>query len=331
MAKKPVLVLVTLLLTSLLAPTSHAATPKIAILYDLGGRGDGAINDAAGAGVDAAKKKFAINPLDIREMVSDGSEKDRLRRLRFLVTANYAMIIAIGHGYSKSVNTVSLENPTTQFAIIDDTSITNLNVESMAFDSQQSAFLAGAIAASVSKKGAIGILLESGGEAEIKAFIKGAKLVNPRINVASSIPTNPTPNSEVDRLFSMGIDALYSTWTSSNDVVLDLDNLNNKKQSVKLIGVLPEQFFLKSPAAKKMLVGTINKSFNSAIYDAIATGLQNQTYSEVFGDPATAFGRNYDVKNKGISATLTALGAKAAPALDKAKSALLTGKVKFLP
>ena len=113
--------------------------------------------------------------------------------------------------------------------------------------------------------------------------------------------------------------------------MLDLDNLNNKKQSVRLVGVLPEQFFLKSDAAKKMLVGTINKSFNAAIYDAISTGIKNQTYSDVFGDPATAFGRDYDLKNKGIGATLTTLGAKAAPALAKAKSAILTGKVKFLP
>ena len=331
MAKRLSALLATLLLCSTLAPVAHSATPKIAILYDLGGRGDGSINDSAGAGVDLAKKKFKIDPLAIREMVSDGSEKDRLRRLRFLVTANYSMIIAIGHAYAKAVNTVSLENPTVQFAIIDDASVTNLNVESMAFDSQQSAFLAGAMASALSKKGALGILLESGGEPEIKAYIKGAKLINPRAIVASSIPTAPTPNSEVDRLFSLGIDALYSTWTSSNDVVLDLDNLNNKKQSVKLIGVQPEQFFLKSSPAKRMLAGTINKAFNDAIYDAIATGLKNQTYSEVFGDPATAFGRNYDIENRGITATLTPLGSKASAALAKAKSALLTGKVKFLP
>ena len=73
MAKKPLFIgSIALLLFGLIAPSSLARAtnpPKIAVLYDLGGRGDHSINDSAAIGVDAAKKKFAIDPLDILSLI----------------------------------------------------------------------------------------------------------------------------------------------------------------------------------------------------------------------------------------------------------------------
>jgi len=336
-AKKPLFIgSIALLLFGLIAPSSLARAttpPKIAVLYDLGGRGDHSINDSAAIGVDAAKKKFAIDPLDIREMVSDGSELDRLHRLRFLVQANYSLIIAVGSAYEKAVRIVSTENPTVQFAILDDAAIPSLSVQSMNFDSQQSAFLAGVIAASASKVGKVGFIQQSAAPRDIAAFTRGVKFVNPKAAIFTELPLEPNPDNEMDQLYTDGIDVLYSTWESTNDVVTSLDSLNRPSHTVKLIGVLPDQYFLQSPPAKKILIATINKAFNKAAYDAIASGLSGITYSEVFGD-AVAFGHDYTLANQGIGATLTALGAKSAnsvKALSAAKSALLSGRVKFQP
>ena len=337
MAKKPLHIgSIALLLLALvpLTPASHAADqPKIAVLYDLGGRGDRSINDSTAIGVDAAKKKFAIDPLNFREMVSDGSELDRLHRLRFLVQAHYTLIIAVGSAYEKAVRTVSNENPTLEFAILDDAAIASLSVESMNFDSQQSAFLAGAIAASASKIGKVGFLQQNQAPRDITAFTRGAKLINPKILIFTALPTTPNPDNEMDQLYANGIDVLYSTWESTNDVVTSLDSLNRPSHTVKLIGVLPDQYFLQAPQAKKIVIATINKAFNKAAYDAIASGISGISYSEVFGN-SVAFGHNYTVANQGISATLTALGAKSTAstkALAVAKSALSSGKIKFQP
>ena len=315
-------------------PASQAANrSKIAVLYDLGGRGDRSINDSAAIGVDAAKKKFAIDPLSFREMVSDGSEVDRLHRLRFLVQAQYSLIIAVGSAYEKAVRTVSTENPTVNFAILDDAAIPSLSVESMNFDSQESAFLAGAIAASATKVGKIGFLQQNSAPQDVRAFSRGAKLINPKILLFSALPATPNPDSEMDQLYADGIDVLYSTWESTNDVVTSLDSLNRPSHIVKLIGVLPDQYFLQAPQAKKILIATINKAFNQAAYDAIASGISGITYSEVFGN-SLAFGHNYTIANKGISATLTNLGSQSrasVTALALAKSALLRGTVRFQP
>ncbi|MEI6763872.1 MAG: hypothetical protein WCL26_06520, partial [Actinomycetes bacterium] len=78
-------------LLSLVLPSARAADPaiKIAIAYDAGGRGDKAANDAVAIGVDLAKKNLKLTTFNIREMVTDGTEKDRSRRLRFLANAGY--------------------------------------------------------------------------------------------------------------------------------------------------------------------------------------------------------------------------------------------------
>ena len=108
-----------------------ASSIRIAIAYDVGGRGDHGINDAVAVGVDAIKKKFGLTSLAVREMVTDGTESDRESRLQFLASAGYSLIVAVGPNYAQAVNVVSLANPNTQFALIDDDSVGNLNLSDM--------------------------------------------------------------------------------------------------------------------------------------------------------------------------------------------------------
>lgn len=120
-----------LALAALVSP-AHAVLPiKIAIAYDIGGRGDHGINDSAAKGVDAIKKKFNLTALSVREMVTNGTESDRESRLQFLADAHYNLIIAIGPGYAHALNVVAVANPETQFALINDASVGNLNLSDM--------------------------------------------------------------------------------------------------------------------------------------------------------------------------------------------------------
>ena len=101
-------------------PTAaHASSPKIAVIYDIGGRGDGGINDAAAMGVDKAKKAFHLGPLALREIATDGTDLDRLLKIRFLANAGYSPILLVGYGFQSSLNASMDEFPNTQFAIID--------------------------------------------------------------------------------------------------------------------------------------------------------------------------------------------------------------------
>ena len=79
-----------------IAPVNAAPEKvKIGIVYDAGGRGDRAINDAAAAGVDNAKAKLGLSDLDVRELVTTGIDFDRENRIEFLVKAKYLSLIHI--------------------------------------------------------------------------------------------------------------------------------------------------------------------------------------------------------------------------------------------
>ena len=91
MARRFAYLLLTLLFSAtLLAPNTNAATPKkIAIAYDVGGRGDNGSNDLAAAGLERAIKKHKLSRLDIREQITDGTLGDRITRVRFLARNKY--------------------------------------------------------------------------------------------------------------------------------------------------------------------------------------------------------------------------------------------------
>ena len=56
-----------LLVTTLLNPPANAAKVKIAISYEVGGKGDNGINDLASVGLERAIKKYKLSKLDIRD------------------------------------------------------------------------------------------------------------------------------------------------------------------------------------------------------------------------------------------------------------------------
>ena len=103
MAKKLIALLALIALVPL-APVSAAPTKvKIGIVYDVGGRGDKAINDAAAAGVDSAKKKFNLSNFDVRELVTTGIDFDRENRIEFLVKAQYDLVIGVGPSFNQAM------------------------------------------------------------------------------------------------------------------------------------------------------------------------------------------------------------------------------------
>ncbi|MEN9324470.1 MAG: hypothetical protein RL414_224, partial [Actinomycetota bacterium] len=258
-----------LLVFSLLvpAPTAQSASStKIAILYDLGGRGDGGINDAAGLGVDKAKKQFRLNPLALREIATDGTDLDRLLKIRFLAKANYSPIILVGKGFESSLSVAIDEFPETQFAIIDSARVGQLNVENLIFHDSQASYVAGVLAASASKTNTVGIWLDpdkASLHTPTAAFIAGAKSVKPKIVVLEQ-QRRIDAKIDVSSMLDRGADVIYSTWSVSSSVLDVVAERNTKKKPLRYIGVIPDQFFLKSAKAKSVLIGAVHNRIDTA-------------------------------------------------------------------
>lgn len=320
------------LLFASLSPVQAASSVKIAIAYDVGGRGDRAENDAVAIGVDRAKKNLKLTALNIREMVTDGSEKDRSRRLRFLANAGYSTIIAVGSGYEKAVTTVSMEFPDLNFDIIDNGNISNLNVESLIFDTQQGAYLAGALAASASKTNKVGFLGDVtfvSSPAQAAAFTQGAKSIKPKISVVVNIPVTSSPDAGIVAMHNSGVDVLYSNWIQNSALLDSVIAVNTAKDPMKLIGVLPDQYWLQSSRSKGILIGAFAKHLESAAYDAIWHAIKDQRLGDVLSTNPNIYGKLYSVNEAGIGIVLTGEGQAYSTVIKSVSSLLKAGKINI--
>ena len=327
------LLVIALAASSLSIATARANQPiKIAVAYEAGGRGDRAANDAVAMGVDLAKKNLKLTALDLREMVTDGTEKDRNRRLRFLANSGYTNIIAVGAGYESAVNTVSMEFPDVNFSIIDDGKVSNLNVESLIFDAQQGAYLAGVLAASSSKTNKVGFIGDvtfESSPAQAAAFTQGAKSVKPKINVMINIPLVDTPAPALAAMHGNGVDVLYSNWVKNSTLLSAVIGLNSKTHPLRLIGVLPDQYWLQSSASKAILIGAFTKHLEIAAYDAIWYARKGQNFGTVLSENPNIYGKLYNLTDAGIGLALVGEGQNYSATIKAVSSVLKSGKIKI--
>lgn len=295
---KAALAAISLLLVQLFvanpAAVSEETTPKIAIAYDIGFLGDNSFNDAVNRALIAAKKKYNLVEPYIREVPTSGTALDRLTRIRFLANNGYSLIIAVGSGYRDTIRRAAIEYPEIQFAIINDKALGQLNISNISFREDQGAYVAGLVAGLVSKRKVVGFI---GSESELLASFKsGVKAVNPKVKVVDI--------SYPDELSALKaglkrIDIGYSTWDGDAQVLTTV--LEDFPKKVKLIVETPDQYFAALPAAQNVVLASVNKVISKSINDLIRTALAEETLIDVIDENAGIYGREYNLKNKGIS------------------------------
>ncbi len=321
-----------LLCGSFASPASAALRPRIAVIYDNGGRGDSSINDATGSGVDAVKKKFGLSNLDIREIVTDGTEIDRENRLQFLAKAGYGLIIAVGPTFASALEIVAPNFPNAQFAIFFNETVPIINVSSVSFNNNEGAFLAGVASSLLSKSGKIGLLTNGNDPASLslsKNFIAGAKFGNSAIRVFTRSPVL-APAKDVAALGASKVDVVYSTWSSSAEVITAIAKINGSSKRIQIIGHLPDQYVLSSIAAKKVLLGTVTDKVSVAMIDLVATTFAGETLSDVVDEKLGVYGHVYSIVDGGIDLTLTTNAPAITAKLKLAKTAIIAGKLQLV-
>jgi basic membrane protein A len=304
--------------------------PVICLAYDEGGRGDQSFNDAAALGLQKAQKKKTFN---LETVVTDGSNQDREKRLRSLISKNCELIIAIGSGYAPAINVLTSEFSNAPFAILNDASIENANVASLVFSEPQAAFLAGLSAAMVSKSGKVAMLAapnqsvsyENGFKAGVLA---SKKKVSPIVRYVEG-----AGQQETRALIAAGADVIYLALPGSNSTVIktlassNLQRTRKGDQIVGLIGVAPDQFLSVTPANQKFIYATVVKRVDVVIEDVIEKALSGGLYTDVLDAEKGIYGFEYGISGNAISLT-TYLPALAALTPVINRTALQGAKVK---
>jgi len=125
--------------------TMAALKGKVAVVLDVGGRGDLSFNDMGFMGTDKAAKDFDLKMVEIQS----ASAADYLPNVRTAArSGQFDLIIAVGFLLTDAVATTAKEFPKQNFMIID--SVVDLpNVMSVVFNENEGSALVGAVAAMV--------------------------------------------------------------------------------------------------------------------------------------------------------------------------------------
>ncbi|MBI2763107.1 MAG: BMP family ABC transporter substrate-binding protein [Chloroflexi bacterium] len=130
---------------------------KVAVAYDISGRGDGGFNDIAYNGVRQAAVELGV---EVREVTArlDDTDDDRAERLRLLADAGFEAIIGVGFTYAGPMQTIAAEFPDVRFAIVDDGTVVAPNVQGILFAEQEGSFLVGAAAGLTTSTNVVGFI-----------------------------------------------------------------------------------------------------------------------------------------------------------------------------
>jgi len=271
-------------------PTGSSAKKLVVgVVFDTGGIGDKSFNDSANAGVQRAAQLLGA---DVKT-VDSTSEKDYESNMEGLVEKGCNLIFAVGYKQESALKTVAPKHKDVSFAIVDD--VVDLpNVRSLVFSEQEGSFLAGYLAALVSKTHKIGFV---GGETGplIKKFevgyVAGAKTANPAtdttgIKYTESWDATDTGKLMASSLFTGGCDIVYHAAGRCGLGVISAAADANKFA----IGVDSNQ----DSVAKGNVLTSMVKRVDVAVFDTI---------KDVKDGKFTAGTQRFDLKSGGVGLT----------------------------
>ncbi|MFM7776709.1 MAG: BMP family protein, partial [Actinomycetota bacterium] len=283
---------VALLTFSLLLPLAVASaeerTPRIAVAYDIGFKGDGGFNDAVSGALALAKRRFDLVPPFVREVPTSGTAVDRLSKLRFLAKNGYTLIITVGSGYRETVRRVSMEYPETQFAPINDKTLGQLNISNIYFDEVEAAQIAGTIAGAKSKTKVVAVI--AGTEEVNSAFATAAK--------GTEVLKIPFSGDVSGLSASLGrADVIYSLWDRDAKIY---ESVINRTFKTFYIARNPDQYFV-NLSSHPRVIAVVEKELNRPISQLVRLALEDRALIDVIDPDRGIYGRSFGVANGGLT------------------------------
>jgi basic membrane protein A len=265
---KNVLFSLVLLCVSAIAPTiSQAAPLKIGMVTDVGGVNDQSFNQSAWEGLTRVKKELVLKT-SYQESKQDA---DYPANLETLLDAKNDLIWGIGFKMADAILIAAKQNPKQKYAIIDYSygAKTPKNVVGVMFKAEEGAFLAGYIAAKMSKTGTLGFI--GGMSVPIihsfqYGFKAGAKYANKKINIleqhAESFTDAAKGKAIANQMMSKGADVIFHAAGAVGDGVIEAV----KEKDKMAVGVDRDQNYL----APKNVITSSMKRVDNAVFNVVS-------------------------------------------------------------
>jgi basic membrane protein A and related proteins len=306
----------------------------VGVAFDIGGLGDQSFNDAAYRGLQGAIDDGLISEDNTETVEPNASGSNRDDNVVNLADQGFELVVPVGFAFSPGVDEIAPEYPDTSFAVIDGFAQDAPNVANLTFKEHEGSFLVGAAAAMKSETGTIGFLGGQQGTGLIEKFQAGyeagAREINPDIEIlveyigdSTAAFNDPTRGEALSaKMYDGGADVIYHAAGASGAGLFAAAVEANQYA----IGVDSDQSLTASPEQRKLILTSMLKRVDTAVYDAIqqVTEENFQSGTQVFG--LAEQGVDYAVNQYNDNEDL--LSQEIQDRLDELKQQIIDGEIK---
>jgi basic membrane protein A len=287
MQKKFSLTIVFLIITAILlgacqnAPPTEADCTKpdvmcVGLVTGLGGVNDMSFSQSAWEGLLKAQHEKLVDWVRAIETVD---AKDYSQNIAIFVDAGYDVIVTVGTILGEATTSAAKTFPGILFIGVDQNQDEVLpNLVGLVFQEDQAGFLAGALAAQLTKTNTIAAVLGSDATKSMVAFKEGyeagAKYINPSVNIISTYYPNSLETASTDPRWGAGTAA--QAIQNGADVILGAGGRTGNGVLIEVashpglycIGVDADQWGL-VPEAHPCLISSTIKLVSSGVFDLV--------------------------------------------------------------
>lgn len=263
-------------------------TIRAALVLDVGGPDDKSFNAAAVAGIDRAAKELGVE----KRYLESKSDADYQTNLTTFANDGYNIVFAVGYKMQDALKAVAAQFPNVKFAIVDGDAPNAPNCAALQFKEEQGSFLAGYLAAAMTKTKTIGFV---GGEQiplieKFEAGYKaGAKTADPNVRVLATYTGDWNDvnkgKQQAEQEFGNGADIIYHAAGKAGLGVIQA--ASEKGAGFYAIGVDQDQ---DGEAPGRVLTSMV-KHLDNAVFDTVKRVKEGQF------QPGTHL---YDLKSDGV-------------------------------
>lgn len=271
------------------APTEAGAAPaeaiKVGLVTDVGRVNDRSFNQSAWEGVLQAASALGLQEGEDVKYIETQDAKDYADNMQQFIDAGFDVIVTVGFALGEATTKAAQENPDIYFIGVDQFQVEALpNLTGLIFHEDQSGFLAGALAAQMSKTGTIAAVLGTDLVPPVVAFKEGyesgAKYINPDINLISTYHPGEISQAFVDpewgaatakQALDQNADVIFGAGgQTGNGALQEVAAAVQAGEEVYCIGVDTDQWNT-LPAAHPCLISSAMKLITPSVVDLVQT------------------------------------------------------------
>ncbi len=249
---------------------------KVGLVTDVGRLNDKSFNQSSWEGVQQAEKDLGAEI----KAIETTDTKDYDRNIQQFVDQNYDVIVTVGFALGEATTKAAKANPNIKFIGVDQFQADTLpNVAGLVFEEDKAGYLAGVLAASISKSHNIGAVLGTDEVPPVWRYGEGYKAGAKSVDPNTTVQTTYHSDVDISKTFvdpDWGKTTALSMIDRTADVVFGAGGSTGngaifaaKERNVAAIGVDTDQYFTIGDQYKSALLSSAEKLLTPGVFNLV--------------------------------------------------------------